>query len=197
MRNRYTPLIIAALIAVVLFFVVDDFISRMIIGPALYVAWFISVFISSMPQQVFWGIFLLIAVVFAAKSITREQANRRQTQNPVASQRGPVAAWASLLGRAAKQDFSRWRLAQALRRLTLETLGATDAMDNQRTNEKTENAKAALPPDIKAYFEAPMPSAQRLSRFWRPVSRNPSALDLDPETVVQYLEKELDPLLGD
>ena len=198
MKNRYTPLIIAVLFAIVLVFAVDDFISRVIVGPVLYIAWFISIFVASMPQQVFWGIFILIALIFAAKSITREKTSRQQTQNPIANQRGPVATWSSLLERAEKQSFSRWRLAQSLRRLALDTLVPNDTLNHQHIEGQAENDKPTFPPEIEAYFEAPMPSAQRFSRLWqRPVSRNSSALNLDPETVVQYLENELDPLSGE
>lgn len=198
MKNRYTPLIIAVLFAIVLVFAVDDFISRVIVGPVLYISWFISIFVASMPQQVFWGIFILIALIFAAKSITREKTSRQQTQNPIANQRGPVATWSSLLERAEKQSFSRWRLAQSLRRLALDTLVSNDTLNHQHIEGQAENGKPTFPPEIEAYFEAPMPSAQRFSRLWqRPVSRNSSALNLDPETVVQYLENELDPLSGE
>ncbi len=199
MRNRFVPLIVSLLIAVVLVFIVDDFIHQVIVDPLLYVVWFITVFISSLPQQVFWGVFILIALVIAIKSMTREETTRHQAQRPIVTQRGPVATWYSRLEQAKTQEFSRWRLAQALRKVTWDTLFPDQPLNHLQPEGQRGVAASDLPPEIQAYFEAPMPSSQRFSWLWRWRQSGPhsSALNLNPETVVKYLENELDPLLGD
>jgi hypothetical protein len=199
MKNRFLPLIIFLILAAVLVFTVDNFIHRVIVGPFLYVAWFVTLFITSLPQQVFWGVFIIAALVIATKSMVREKTVRQQTGRVLANNSGPVATWFSLLERANKQEFSRWRLAQALKKLTWDTLLADEPINDQLLKDRQEDAQLALPPEIKAYFGAPLPSSQRFARLFHRRWTNPrlAALDLDPETVAEYLENQLYPIIGE
>jgi hypothetical protein len=195
--RRFVPLILFLLIAFVLVFVVDDFVQRVIVAPVLRAAWFVTVVVTSLPQFMFWGVFIVAALVIAAKSVGREKTFRPRSERAPASQRGPVAVWFSLLERAKTQEFSRWRLAQAIRKLTQEVRFPNESVNQHQTEEN--GSGWTLPPDIEAYFSAPMPSYQRLPRFWGRlrVKGTTTALDLDPEEVIEYLETELDPLLGE
>jgi hypothetical protein len=198
-RNRFVPLLLFLLITFVLIVLMEDFVQRMIIAPMLSVVWFLAVVVASLPQLLFWGIFILAALIIATKSIGREKTFRSQNQGAPTSQRGPVAVWLSLLERAKSQDFSRWRLAQSIRKLTLNIQSPNGPLDQLRGEESKKGADLNLPPEIEAYFGAPMPSYQRFRRFWgqRGSGSRSAALDLDPEKVIEFLENELNPLLGD
>jgi hypothetical protein len=196
-RRRFVPLLLFLVLAFVLVFVVDDFVQRVIVAPVLSAAWFVTVVVTSLPQFIFWGVFVLAALVIAAKSVGREKTFKPRPERAPASQRGPVASWFSLLERAKTQEFSRWRLAQAIRKLTWDIRSPNHSINQHHIEEV--GSGWTLPPEIEAYFGAPMPSFQRLPRFWgRLRVKGPTtALDLDPEEVIEYLEKESDPLLGE
>jgi hypothetical protein len=195
--RRFIPLLLFLVLAFVLVFVVDDFVQRVIVAPILRAAWFVTVVVTSLPQFIFWGIFIVAALIIAARSIGREKTFRPRPGRAPASQRGPVASWFSLLERAKTQEFSRWRLAQAIRKLTLDIRSPNESTNQHQIEEVSSGW--TLPPEIDAYFGAPMPSYQRLPRFWGRlrVKGTTTALGLDPEKVIEYLEKELDPLLGE
>ena len=83
--------------------------------------------------------------------------------------------------------FSKWRLANELKRLTQKLLSPTDQEVNFN------NLDFKLPSDIEAYFESQQPTKVP---FWdwlndHTIEKNESLLDLDPEIVIQYLEKRL------
>lgn len=199
MRQRFVPLILFLSIAIVLVLIVDDFVQRVIIAPLLGAAWFFTVVLTSLPQFVFWGLFIVVALVIAGKSVGREETSRQQFERAPTSRHGPVATWSSLLERAKKQDFSRWRLAQAMRKLSWDIHYPDEPVNQHQVDSNRKGSISTLPPDIDAFFDAPMPSYQRFSRFrhLRRAESSSAALDLDPERVVEYLEYELDPLLGE
>jgi hypothetical protein len=59
LRNRFLPLIVSLLATIVLFFVVDDFIHRVIVRSLLYASWFLTLLLGSIPQLVFWAAFIV------------------------------------------------------------------------------------------------------------------------------------------
>ena len=199
LRNRFLPLIVSLLATIVLFFVVDDFIHRVIVRSLLYASWFLTLLLGSVPQLVFWAAFIVVALVVASKSLTQRRTSRQHAQMRMAHAQGPVATWSALLERSDTQEFSRWRLARALRKLTWDVLSPDAGLNHLSNQEQVGNTGLLLPPAIEDYFEAPLPWSQRISfiqRRRRSRSRA-TTLDLDPEQVVAFLESRLDVLTGD
>ena len=199
MTKRLLPLFIFGVFAVVLYFLIDDFVQQMIIKPVLHVAWLVVFVLESLPQGLFWLAFIVIAIIIANKSFARRSADRRSSQQSMVVHQGPVATWSGLLERAETRDFSRWRLAQAMRTLTRDVLTPNQDPGSEQLEQTKDQPVIDLPPEIEAYFSAPVP---RYKRFGWLRMRNPSVgsthgLDLDPERVVQYLENEIDPLRGE
>jgi hypothetical protein len=199
MRNRFLPLIVSLLATIALFFVVDDFIHRVIVSSLLYVSWFLTLVLGSIPQLVFWAAFIVVALVIAGKSLAQRRTIRQHSQMRTAHAQGPVATWSALLERSDTQEFSRWRLARALRKLTWDVLSPDVGLNHLSSQEQAGNLGLFLPPAIQAYFEAPLPWAQRISLIQRRRrSRNrATTLDLDPEQVVAFLESRFDVLTGE
>jgi hypothetical protein len=198
MKRRFMPLAASLLLTIVLVFVVEDFLRKVIVDPLLQVAWFITLVLGSIAQEIYWAIFIVLVLVIARKSLVKGKAFRRGSPTLKESNQGPVATWSALLERAEAQTFSRWRLAQAFRRLTRDLLSAEDSPYRPRRND-WEHVKSALPPEMVAYLESPLPSYRTISRFWplRQANRHTVLLDMDPEQIVKYLEEKLDPLTGD
>jgi hypothetical protein len=90
-------------------------------------------------------------------------------------------------------------LAQAFKGLTSNILLSNGNNDLLPTEEPNRRTRSELPPEIAAYFEAPLPRHQLISRLWvrRGVKRQTDALNIDAEHVVGFLETELAPITGD
>jgi len=199
MKKRLVPLLIFGVVAIILYFLIDDFVQQMLIKPILHVAWVIIFVLESLPQALYWLAFIIIAILIARKSFARSKTIRSSGQPPTAVHSGPVATWSGLLERADTQDFSRWRLAQALRALTRDVLFPIEDINTLYLEASNDRQEMDLPPEIDAFFRAPVPRYQRFHwlRFRHRGTRAAHGLDLDPEHVVQYLEDELDPLRGE
>lgn len=198
MKRRFAPLTISLLLAVVLVFVIDDFVHDVIVAPLLYVAWIITLVLESVPQMVFWGVFIVIALVIGIKGLPKDATETGQGHVFPSLNRGPVATWFVLLERGSRTRFSRWRLAQALKRLTWEVMSRDQPFDLQHP-ERLDQAKLALPPEIEAYFQVPVHRPRRFfwQRFRRPDVSGSTSIDLGPRKVVEFLENQLDPLAGE
>ena len=200
--RRYLPLGIFLLITALLIVVLDNFLQEIIIHPLLYVVWFAGLVLSSLHQSVFWGALLLVALVLILRSL----GGGPRVPNTVPEKRypsqGQVRRWMGLLERAESQRFARWNLAQSLRKLAQETLKPDERLRQERRRVTFEHK---LTPDIANYFNAKLPPAQSLTlrqRLQTKPTRSshlvPShPLDLDPEVVVAFLEKETGRLAED
>jgi hypothetical protein len=192
-KKRFLPLAIFLLAASLLALVVDDLVQRALVAPLLHVFWFVALLFSSVPQVLYWAAFIIGALVIASLSVPRGKPIKPQNQASPSGNRGSVASWAALLRVSRESGFSRRSMAQALRRLSRDLLFPDEHVSYHEFETRLEQASSALPPEIAAYFQAPIPE----TRSWfRPGSRS-HALDLDPEHVVAYLENRLDPLAGE
>ena len=124
--KRFIPLIISIMLALVLFFLVEDFVRTVIIGPLLYVIWFVSLVVDSIPQGVIWAIFILVMLVIALTSLRSNRAENQPVGWRDYQKYGPVERWSRLLTQAKKDKFTRWRLANELKRLTRKLLSSDD-----------------------------------------------------------------------
>ena len=198
--RRYLPLAIVLFITAVLVLALDNFLQEMIIRPLLYVGWFGGLVLSSLHQSVFWGLLLFVALVLVLRSLGGAESAASSAPEKRYPSQGQVRRWMGLLERAESQRFARWNLAQALRKLAQETLSPDERQGQRRVPRDYK-----LPPDIADYFNAKLPPAQSFSLRQRlqiraltlPVLQPSHPLDLDPEVVVAFLEKETGRLSGD
>ena len=198
--RRYLPLAIVLFITIVLVLALDNFLQEMIVQPLLYVFWFGGLVLSSLHQSVFWGILLLVALVLILRSLGGGESPASSAPERHYPSQGQVRRWMVLLERAENQRFARWNLAQSLRKLAQETLSLDERQGQRRVPRDYK-----LPPDIADYFNAKLPPAQGLGLRQRfqiraltlPVRQPSHPLDLDPEVVVAFLEKETGRLSGD
>ncbi|RME53087.1 MAG: hypothetical protein D6790_18040 [Caldilineae bacterium] len=191
MMRRLLPLAILLAATTVLVLAVDGFLRQVIVEPLLYVGWVIGVVITSLPQAVFWGLFLLLALVLALRSLSRGKPPPPLPRPAREEFHGPVVTWLHLLERGKSRRFGRWNLAQSLRRLTFTLLQPDDPYAIHP--EQAGPVQPDLPPEIEAYFNARLPPVQSLGWRWllQQAQRTPPGpLDLDPETVIAFLEEE-------
>lgn len=193
--RRYLPLAVVLLITAVLVVSLDSFFQEMIIQPLLYVLWFGGLVLSTLHQSVFWSLLLLVALVLILRSLGRGASLPVTIPEKRYPSQGQVRRWMGLLERAENQRFARWNLAQSLRKLAQDTLNPDE---RQGRAKRPVDFEQSLAPDIADYFNAKLPPVQAIPLWQRwpikparssnPVPSHP--LDLDPEVVVAFLEKE-------
>jgi hypothetical protein len=185
----YIPLMVSFLLGLVLFFLVNDFLVAFIVKPLLHVIWLISLIVPRIPQGVLWGGFILTMLVVTYANLTKREKTSSSTLTAPATNTGSVEIWARVIENAKTSKYSKWRLAQRLRRLTQRLLPPVD----QNSRMQMELSGFELPEEIRAYFEAPRPSIESLwERLKHHGEETEMPLDLDPEIVIQHLQERMD-----
>jgi len=184
----YIPLITSLLFGLVLFFIVDDFVATVIILPLLRVIWFFSLIVQSLPQGVLWTGFIFVMLIITLTGLTKGKKTDKTTRRIPATNAGAVERWARLLENAQSSRYSKWRLAQKLKRLTQKLLSPID----QDEGLKYDISGLELPVEIRAYFEAQHPlNGSFGERLTQKSGETDMALDLDPEVVLYHLKERL------
>jgi hypothetical protein len=184
--KSFIPLILTSLLALILFFLVRDFLRTVIITPMLYVSWFITLIAGSISQGMVWVVFILFMVIIAFNSLKKRAPEHTTISQIRLKKTGQVEKWTRLLDHAQKDHFTKWRLANELKHLTQKIFSSPNDGNEMENPDDLE-----LPTQICAFFEAQMPQKNSL---WNRLTTNSNdetqtALDLDPEIVIQYLEK--------
>jgi len=201
MSARIAAIVLALLLVGLLVLIINGTIGAVIVVPLLLLWWTARVLYESIPQALLWGVFVAIAVLLVAKNFPRGSAPLL----PVAPQTvvlGRVADWSRWLHNAHRDDHSRWQLAQRLAQLATETLAFREQCEPQEISRRLHDGSLDIPPQIRAYLHAgntpywPQPSQHR--RFGRltPARARADPLAIDPQLVIEYLEKTVQHTIG-
>jgi cell division protein FtsW (lipid II flippase) len=186
--DRFFPLIISLLLALFLFLLVKDFIRTVILEPLLYVFWFIGLILESIPQGVIWVGFILVMLIITLASFKKGEPQKSQSEMLPYSNTGRVERLARMLNRAQNNPFAKWLLASELKRVTRKLLTPPEQEKKSINYQELD-----LPPEITAFFEAQQPTKWSIWEWLdnREHDETKTALDLDPDIVIQYLEKRM------
>jgi hypothetical protein len=199
MRRRLLLLGLILLLAVPLMIVLRDFAREAIVVPLLYVLWLGRLLFRSIPQPLLWSLFLTLVLFVAVRSLGGREGPARGTRETEAEYPGRVWVWTRRVQLAARGDYSRWRLAHYLRKLTLDVLAHRERLTPEQLKRRLGTGEVVAPPAVQAYLRAglmSMPSGpigllSRLRQQLRSRARI-SPLDADLESAVQFLEDQLE-----
>jgi hypothetical protein len=214
LRDRLLLLGLVLIVAIPLALVLSGFARQVIVVPLLYVVWVGRLLVQSIPQFFLWAGFLLIVLILAARSLraqrstTKRRRRAREGLEGTTGYSGQVAVWARRVHLAAGGSYYyRWYLAQQLGKLAQDVLAYRRRLAPTQTrpfvtfSPEGSGRGSDIPPEVRAYLEASwratLPRPARLpfiSRLLHHLRLRPeiSPLDLDPEQVVQFLERELE-----
>jgi hypothetical protein len=198
-RRRLLILGLILLMAAPLVLVLRNFAREAIVVPFLYVLWLGRLLFRSIPQPLLWSLFLALALSVAARSLGGRERPARGMREVQAESPGRVRVWARRIQLAARGDYSRWRLAHDLRKLTLDVLAHRERLTPEQFKRRLGTGEVHAPPAVQAYLRAglmPMPSGpiglfSRLRQQLRSRAQT-SPLDPDLESAVQFLESQLE-----
>ena len=194
MRNRFLPLGLILLLAILLTLASHNYMREAIVSPLLYLFWIGRLIFESIPQIVIWALFLFIALLVAAKSLVKKRSHSEQSQPPQTPEPERIEGWLKLLRRANQDDYYKWQLAQRLQKLTLEALAHNERLELKQVRQDLAAGKLDIPPEIQAYLEAGMTSFSHFlgAKSHIRLRRQSSPLDLKPEQVINFLEDKVD-----
>jgi hypothetical protein len=201
MSKRLPAIGLALLLIGLLALIINGTIGEMVVVPLLFLWWAAQVLYESIPQALLWGVFVLIATLLVAKSFPRNSAALPPTAPQTVAQ-GRVADWSRWLRNARRDEHSRWRLAQRLSQLAIETLAFREQCPPQEISQRLEQGSLDIPPQLGAYVHAgslpywPKPRLRR--RFFGQPAQGTTTdpLAIDPQLVIDYLEKTVQHTIG-
>ena len=202
MRERLPVLGLALLLIGLLALIINGTIGEMVVLPLLLLWWAAQVLYQSIHQALLWGAFILIAVLLVAKSFPKGSAPLSPAE-PQAQAQGRVADWSRWLHDFGRDEHSRWRLAQCLSQLAIETLAFREQCAPQEISQRLRDGSLDIPAQLRAYINAgsapyaPRPRL-RFRLFGRPAQSTVRAgpLAINPEQVIAYLEEIMQQMTG-
>jgi hypothetical protein len=184
--------------------VARDFIRQTILLPLINLGWLVWVMLTSVPQVVFWALFLLIAIIVALQSLNTGR-NRQPAQAGMVllhyTQSSRYHHWKSALAALPHSPFARERIERELQTLVLQVLAEQERTDFEEIRARQSNGELDLSgqsPAIQALFNLkhsfyPAP-ASILQTWWMRLLRRPQDLKgvepLDVTAIIHWLEEQ-------
>jgi hypothetical protein len=201
MSQRLPAIGLALLLIGLVALVISGTFGEVVVVPLLFLWWAAQVLYASIPQALLWGVFVVIAVLLVAKNFPASRAPLPLAA-PQAVAQGRVADWSRWLHDSRRDDHSRWRLAQRLSQLAIETLAFREQCPPHEISRRLEHGTLDIPPQLRAYLRAgsmpywPAPKLRR--RFGRPAqdTAHVDPLATDPQLVIDYLEDTVQHTIG-
>jgi hypothetical protein len=196
-NNRLLLVGLVLLLAIPLALILKDVVREVILIPLWRVLWLASLVLHAIPQVFFWGALLMIILSLATKSLARQEKPVKKTRDVEPGYPGRVMIWAQRVHLMERGEYSRWYMAQRLRRLVLEVLAYHERLDIEQVRQRLKTGELDASPDVQACLQAELTSMSRLrgwfSRLWhrlRPSTRT-APPDFDLDRVVQFLEDQM------
>lgn len=192
--NRYLPLVILIVLAVLFSVFVRGFFRQVILIPLLSVLLGLYNFYLTVPQNVTWAIFILIALVVAVFTVWTPPGKPDDT--PAEEIRlGRLTQLSTLIRDARQSEHARWQLAHEMQTLAIEMLQkqyiAIDSVESLQAYRAAH--RLYLPPEIETLFAvcAQLPSYRSFvdARADSPSGSVAAVANLDIEGTVQALAR--------
>lgn len=199
MRRRLIVVSLILLISIPLAIILSEFTREVLLSFLLRLSLFARLYMDRLPQPILWAVFISIAIVVAARSLLKRRSTPEVTSEAARLRMGRVHNLMQAINRTSEGLYFKWRLAQHLLGLTLETLAHQERTSPDRVRDRLKSGGLDASSEIEAYLLAgltPVLSTRsnlitRLKQAIMPTHRI-SPLDLDPERVIQFLEDQLE-----
>lgn len=188
----FAALIVAALL---LAFLLQNAIQKVIIGPLLYVGWGLGVIYRSLPQ--FWVWVVLLAVIFfmLLSPFLDDRPRMRRRRKKEELERGPIETLAETLNQLNKGIYFKWVVANRLGKIVRDWLAYRERLDKRWQANALESNGWQAPTDVHKYLDVglngsfadyPRPRIPFIKR------RTATPLDIDPNRVLDVLESNME-----
>ena len=192
--RRLLAMIGIAGIAILLAFPLREAVYGMIIVPAAYVYWVLSLLYRSVHQAIWWSLSLLIVLIILTRSVWPQFKVLKRTSlksKPVAGQVESLAIW---MKKTNQGVYFKWLIANRLGKI------ANQILVNRSVGRQRSFFDPLIGPDwtpdahIQAYLESGLHGSfadyPQKNKFFSTPSRTP--LDHELKDVIQYLESQVE-----
>lgn len=187
------------LLAIPLRLLLLDTVRKFIVAPLLPLLQVGQLLFQTIPQALLWTLGLLVAVAIALRSLAWRARPTPRKGGAVIAHTGPVQTWVRWFQQQEQGDYFKKRLAHRLGQLAVQALAPYERLTAHQARRLLDHLNA--PPEVRAYLQAgfePEPPAlaarfgflARLRNLMR-MRKQRSPLDLDPDEVVQFLERSI------
>jgi hypothetical protein len=199
MRRPLLVISLILLISIPLALVLHEFTREVFLSLLIRISWYVRQYMDILPQPILWVMFIAIAIVIAARSLLKRKSTPVVTSEVTRLRMGRVHNLMQAINRTSEGLYFKWRLAQHLLGLTVNTLAHQERTTSNLVRERLKSGGLDAPSEIEAYLLAgltpvlstPANLLTRLRQAILPTHRI-SPLDLDPEKVIQFLEDQLE-----
>lgn len=199
MRRPIIIISLILLISIPLALVLHEFTREVFLSLLMRISWYLRLYMDSLPQPILWVMFIVIAIIIAVRSLLIRRSTPEATSEAMKLRMGRVHNLMHAINRSSEGLYFKWRLAQHLLGLTVNTLAHQERTSPNLMRERLKSGGLDAPSEIEAYLLAgltpvlstPSNLLSRLRQAIMPTHRI-SPLDLDPEKVIQFLEDQLE-----
>ena len=199
MRKRLLLAGFVLLVAIPLVFLLRDFARDVLLAEVLRLIWTARILFDSLPEVLVWGVFLLMVLNVAARSLMARKRPVRREQVPVAEPVGQVQLLAMRIRSSARSEYYSWNLARYLGKLVAAVLAYDQGTTPDRTAWQVRSGRFEAPAEVHGYLQRARTTESSeptgiLAKLRQSFSLDPQPRRVDPplERVVQFLEEKLE-----
>ena len=149
----------------------------------------------ALPQGFWWGLFILVLVIIALRSIKFEPLALPRKQPKDEQRQSRAQDWRQLVASTGRGSYSRWLLAREIADLTLRVIAHQERISLGQARNQLKSGQIQLPPEIQAYVQMGLdaPSFRQYTDFLAYLRSSPRSapLEMDPEIIIEYLEENV------
>jgi hypothetical protein len=185
----------ALLAALVMAFLLRDVVEQMIIRPAMYLFWVVSVYYHYIPQPVLWLLLVVVMIYLSLGRLARKFEPPALRPKRSSFVQGPVDELAQKIERKEGGIYFKWQIAHFLGQIAME-------MQELRLHTRSRNLEfngGTARPQVRLYLDAglntsfsdyPIPGGLPVPGKSKSTSSTPFDGDINP--VIDYLESEME-----
>jgi hypothetical protein len=152
MKKRIFLIVGFVLLTAILAYLVSGFLAQYLFVPILNILRFFWVFISALPQTLWWGILLLSLFVIVYKSLRFRHNRKKQEQEKHTYPISRASMWSKMIRNADNGDYSLWLLANQLSDFIIEMLARRERISKEQARKKVVDGTFELPQNIKSFL---------------------------------------------
>ena len=206
-RRRIILITIGVIVLIaVIAFLIRDYVRLFIAPFVLYLLWLGQLLVASLPQALFWAIFLIVAFVLAWRSLATARYRYVRKEKPPNVYYGRVEELGRMIEQAGTGDYFARRLERQVSDLTLEALGHGDKLTPMQAETALNQDRGRIPSLVASFLERTIAQrtnnvemmtqynnrlsalADRVLRQGRPETEAMAEVTL----VINYLEQEFE-----
>lgn len=199
-RWQFLLALLLSLSAIPLVATRSDVVQQYVLTPLLSAIWLLMLLGSAVPQALFWALLIVLALRVAYRSLATPRRRVEAPQAATTHSLSRVQTISSWMQSARGGDYYKMQLARRLGELAVAVSSPRSLHAEDHAWQRLRERDLDAPPEVLSYFQAavapPQSRAADLRSTWRRFfgSRTTpaTALDLDPERVVRYLEQQLE-----